>query len=242
MDTVSGATIVSQAIIDAAAKALAKGGSHSGRNSKRSRRAAEANAVVTAHLMKPGVYYGEAYGKWPKDSNEGGRFLSPKVIKPIKVEVTVDEKRIVSVAVLSCDDTPGFKESAINQVPKTIVDYQSIGVDAVSGSTLTSMGIIAATTQALEQAGADLLAFNAKQPKVNASVEYTTDVVVVGAGASGSAAALAAVEKGSKVIIIEKTGQVGGMGGSSTGFIGVRKRAGKKGGGAPRPSRMSSRR
>ena len=229
VDTVSGATVVSQAIIDAAAMALAKAGA-TPEKLKAAASAAEAQAPAPARLMKPGVYYGEAYGKWPKDSNEGGRFLSPKVIKPIKVEVTVDEKKILNVAVLSCDDTPGFKESAINQVPKAIVDYQSIGVDAVSGSTLTSMGIIAATTQALEQAGADLLAFNTKQPKVNASVEYTTEVVVVGAGASGSAAALAAVEKGSKVIVIEKTGQVGGMGGLSTGFIGVGSEQAKKAG------------
>lgn len=229
VDTVSGATYSSQAIIDATEKALAKAGA----TPEKLKAVAKKNVVaesVPSKLMQPGIYYGEAYGKWPKDSNEGGRFLSPKVIKPIKVEVTVDEKSIVNVAVLSCDDTPGFKESAINQVPKAIIDYQSIGVDVVTGSTLTSRGIIAATTKALELAGADLLYFNKKQPKVNASVEYTTDVVVVGAGASGSAAALAAVENGSKVIIIEKTGQVGGMGGLSTGFIGVGSEQAKKAG------------
>jgi len=229
VDTISGATLVSQAIIVSTGSALAKAGA-TPEKIEAAAKASAAKAAAPAQPMNPGVYYGEAYGKWPKDSNEGGRFLSPKVIKPIKVEVSVDEKRILSVSVLSCDDTPGFKESAIGQVPKAIVDYQSIGVDVVSGSTLTSQGIIAATTQALEQAGADLLDFNAKQPKVNASVEYSTDVVVVGAGASGTAAALAAVENGSKVIVLEKTGQVGGMGGLSTGFIGVGSEQAKKAG------------
>lgn len=217
VDSVSGASLTSQAIVDAATDALKKAG---GDVEKLKTAPAAAPAKVAA-AMKPGVYYGEAYGKWPKDSNEGGRFLSPKVIKPIKVEVEVDASAIKSVKVLSCDDTPGFKESAIRQIPEAIVKYQSVGVDVVTGSSLTSKGIVAATSKALELAGANILAFNAKQPKTAGSVEYSADVAVIGAGASGTAAALAAAEKGAKVIVIEKTGQVGGMGGCSTGFIGV---------------------
>jgi fumarate reductase flavoprotein subunit len=217
VDSVSGASMTSEAIVAAAADALKKAG---GDVEKLKTAPAAAPAKVAAS-MKPGVYYGEAYGKWPKDSNEGGRFLSPKVIKPIKVEIEVDASTIKSVKVLSCDDTPGFKESAIRQIPEAIVKYQSVGVDVVTGSSLTSKGIVAATTKALELAGANILAFSAKQPKAAGSAEYATDVAVIGAGASGTAAALAAVEKGAKVIVIEKTGQVGGMGGSSTGFIGV---------------------
>lgn len=226
VDSVSGASMTSEAIVAAAADALKKAG---GDVEKLKTAPAAAPAKVAAS-MKPGVYYGEAYGKWPKDSNEGGRFLSPKVIKPIKVEVEVDASTIKSVKVLSCDDTPGFKESAIKQVPEAIVKYQSVGVDVVTGSSLTSKGIVAATTKALELAGANILAFSAKQPKVAGKAEYSVDVAVIGAGASGTAAALAAVEKGAKVIVIEKTGQVGGMGGSSTGFIGVGSEQAKAGG------------
>lgn len=218
VDTVSGASLTSEAIIEATSVALMKAG---GNVEKLKSGSPVGTAKAISVAMKPGVYYGEAYGKWPKDSNEGGRFLSPKVIKPIRVEVTVDATSIKSVKVLSCDDTPGFKESAIAQIPAAIVKYQSVGVDAVTGSSLTSKGIITATTQALMQAGANILAFSARQPKVQAKEEYSADVAIVGAGASGTAAALAAVEKGAKVVVIEKTGQIGGMGGCSTGFIGV---------------------
>ncbi len=217
VDSVSGASLTSQAIVDAATDALKKAGG----DVEKLKTAPAALPARAAAAMKPGVYYGEAYGKWPKDSNEGGQFLSPKVIKPIKVEVEVDASTIKSVKVLSCDDTPGFKESAIKQIPEAIVKYQSVGVDVVTGSSLTSKGIVAATTKALELAGANILAFSAKQPKVAGSAEYAADVAVIGAGASGTAAALAAAERGAKVIVIEKTGQVGGMGGCSTGFIGV---------------------
>lgn len=223
VDSISGASFTSKAIIGAVSEALKKAGVDPAGLSG-------AKASATRVAMRPGVYYGEAYGKWGKDSNEGGRFGSPKVIRPIRVEVTVDASSIQSVKVLSCDDTPGFKESAIAQIPANIVKYQSVGVDAVSGSTLTSKGIVAAATKALEGAGADILAFSARQPKIKATEEYSADVAVVGAGGSGSAAALAAVEKGAKVIVLEKTGQVGGMGGCSTGFIGVGSEAAKKAG------------
>jgi fumarate reductase flavoprotein subunit len=217
IDAVSGATVTSTAIIDAAGEALGKAGG----DIERLKTASRPVPRPAAAAMRPGTYYGEAYGKWPKDSNEGGRFLSPKVIEPIRVEVTVDANSIKSVKVLSCDDTPGFKDSAIRQIPLAVVKYQSIGVDVVCGATMTSRGILAATTKALQQAGADMLAFNARQPKVSGREEYSADVAIVGAGSSGTAAALAATEKGAKVVIVEKTGQIGGMGGCSTGFIGV---------------------
>ncbi|HOX32756.1 MAG TPA: FAD-binding protein [Spirochaetales bacterium] len=227
VDSISGATLTSEAIKKAAAEALKMAGADLGALA-----ASKAPAGPRAP-MKPGTYYGEAYGKWPKDSNEGGRFLSPAVIRPIRVEVSVDAARIREVKVLSCDDTPGFKESAIARIPAAIVERQSLGVDAVTGSTLTSRGIISAATLALEEAGADILALSSvKEPKREASVEYAADVVVIGAGASGSAAALAAVEKGAKVLVLEKTGQVGGMGGCSTGFIGVGSEQAKKAGNA----------
>ena len=106
VDSVSGASMTSEAIVAAAADALKKAGG----DVEKLKTAPAVQTARAAAAMKPGVYYGEAYGKWPKDSNEGGRFLSPKVIKPIKVEVEVDASTIKSVKVLSCDDTPGFKE------------------------------------------------------------------------------------------------------------------------------------
>ena len=50
---------------------------------------------------------------------------------------------------------------------------------------------------------------------------YTTDVVVIGAGASGTAAAWAAAEKGAKVITLEKAAFPGGTGQFSEGIFAV---------------------
>jgi fumarate reductase flavoprotein subunit len=216
VDAISGATKVSNAIIEAAKQAIEKAGVNS---AQLATKASTSNGGVVK--LKPGTYTGYAYGKWTAGSNEGARFGSPKEINPIAVEVRVDDKSILGVTVTSCDDTPGFKEPVIERIPKSIMANQSIAVDVVTGCTMTSNGVISAVTQALEKAGADVLAFNKKIPKVNGNVEYTVDVAVVGGGGSGTAAALAATEKGAKVLVLEKTGKVGGMSACTTGFIGV---------------------
>lgn len=54
-----------------------------------------------------------------------------------------------------------------------------------------------------------------------AEKDITTDVVVVGQGAAGTAAAFAAAEQGAKVIGIEKKGVVGGTGNFSEGIFAV---------------------
>ncbi|QCX33320.1 FAD-dependent oxidoreductase [Caloramator sp. E03] len=51
--------------------------------------------------------------------------------------------------------------------------------------------------------------------------EFIVDVVIVGAGGSGTAAAIAAAERGSKVMIIEKTNVFGGNTRLSSGFFAI---------------------
>ena len=211
VDGVSGATFTSNAIKTAAAAALADSGA--------GLKAVEASAE--AQSMTPGTYYGEAYGKWAEGTIEGERFGSPAVIEPTKVAVTVDETSILKVEVLSTSDTPGFTEPCIERIPAAIVENQSIAVDTVTGATMTSNAILSGVTQALEQAGADIVAFNVAQEKSTAKETYDTDIVIVGAGASGTMAALTAMEEGMDVIVIEKTGKVGGTSVCSTGFAAV---------------------
>ncbi|MDR1177620.1 MAG: FAD-dependent oxidoreductase [Spirochaetaceae bacterium] len=168
-----------------------------------------------------GVYRGYAYGKWAEKSVEGFRFDSPRNIKPIEVEVEFDESSIKSVKVLSCDDTPGFVEPVVNKIPDDIVKYQTLNVDIVTGCTLTSIGVINAVSNAVREAGTDPALLNRAVPRSTEHRSYTTDIVIVGAGGSGTAAALSAVEAGKNVVILEKTGKVGGMSALSTGFLGV---------------------
>ena len=208
IDGVSGATFTSTAILKAAAAALAESG-----------QTLEAQEVSISQAMTPGTYYGEAYGRWPEGSIEGERFGSPAIIEPTRVAVTVDETSIISVEVESCSDTPGFIEPCIERIPAAIVENQSSNVDGVTGATMTSKAILSGVTDALKEAGADLVGFSAAPAKVEAEEEYTVQLAIVGAGASGTMAAIEAKDLGLSAIVIEKCGKVGGTSVCSTGFV-----------------------
>ncbi len=51
--------------------------------------------------------------------------------------------------------------------------------------------------------------------------ELETDVIVVGGGASGLAAAISAAEKGANVIVLEKANTTGGCANMAMGLLGV---------------------
>ena len=58
-------------------------------------------------------------------------------------------------------------------------------------------------------------------PAFAADVNYDTDIVVIGAGAAGTAASWAAAEKGLNVITLEKQAIYGGTGKFSEGIFAV---------------------
>lgn len=76
-----------------------------------------------------------------------------------------------------------------NRLPKLIVDNQTLNVDAVSGATISSHGVIDGVAEAITEAGGDAEEWKkrAKPSKAHATKdeEYTTDVVVIGAGGAG---------------------------------------------------------
>ena len=131
----------------------------------------------------------------------------------LKVEVVVDAESIVSVKILEHKESPGISDPAIERIPQAIVDTQSLAVDAISGATITSKAIIAAVTEALKQAGADIDALSVKKEgnkTAGETKEYTTDVVVIGGGGAGLAAAVTAHQNGAQVIVLEKMPRLGG--------------------------------
>ena len=67
----------------------------------------------------------------------------------IKVEVEVTDGKIASVEVIEENETPGYCEPALEQVPAAIVEKNSTDVDSVSGATKTSEGIKEAVNNAL---------------------------------------------------------------------------------------------
>ncbi len=67
----------------------------------------------------------------------------------IDVEVTIEGGKIVSVRVTYQNDTPGLAEYAVEDVTKLIVARQHWQVDATSGATFTSNGIMQAVRNAI---------------------------------------------------------------------------------------------
>jgi len=132
------------------------------------------------------------------------------------ISVTVvlnDDGSIKSVVVDSCSDTPGVCDLALKEVPAAMVELNSINVDTVAGATFTSKGILEAVKNALENGGVDTTALMEKKEVVvekAADENLECDVVVIGAGGAGLAAAITAEQNGAKVIVVEKMPKVGG--------------------------------
>ena len=160
-----------------------------------------------------------AYGAAPVQAENADRFTPGTYTGvgagkngDITVEVTFSAEKIESIRIVSHTETPSLSDAAIEQIPAKIVESQSLGVDAVSGATYTSNGIVEAVADAVKQAGGDVEALKSVQSAAGEHVEeeLTTDVVVVGGGGAGMSAAVRLAELGQQVILFEKSSFLGG--------------------------------
>ncbi|MDF2543761.1 MAG: flavocytochrome c [Herbinix sp.] len=130
------------------------------------------------------------------------------------VTVTLSETEILDIQI-EHQETPGVGEPATKSIPAEILETQGLGVDLVSGATLSSNAIIKGVTDCLKQAGVSedginkLLAIS-KVVEIAEDELLTADVVVIGAGGAGMAAAVTANQAGKTVIVIEKASKMGG--------------------------------
>ena len=109
-------------------------------------------------------------------------------------------------------ETPSIGDVAIEELTNLVLENQSLGVDSVSGATLASDAFKQALEDCVKQAGGDVEALKEKAvapTQVNYDVTEA-DIIVVGAGGAGLTAAKAASDKGASVIILEKSGVIGG--------------------------------
>ncbi len=155
----------------------------------------------------PGTYTGTGEGKFG----------------PLTLQATFTDSAITDIAIGEHEETERVSDRAFDEIPATIIDQQALGIDTITGCTLTSAAILAAVTDCVKQAGGDVRAMekNYRAPELSADVvELECDFVIAGAGAAGMGAAVGAAQAGAgKVIVLEKGSNVGGNALVSGGYL-----------------------
>ncbi|MFV0559266.1 MAG: flavocytochrome c [Enterococcus sp.] len=128
--------------------------------------------------------------------------------------VTLSEERIETIDIDTSGESEGIADVVFTRIPSQIIEGQTLNVDVLSGASVTSNGVIDGVAKAVKMAGAnpDVLRKRPKAPSTENTEarEYTTDVVVVGAGGAGLTAAAKVLQEGKRVIIVEKFPAIGG--------------------------------
>lgn len=132
----------------------------------------------------------------------------------IEVEVLLTADAIDQIKIVKHEESAGISDAAMSGIPEAIVAGQTLAVDTIAGATVSSNGIIAAVTDALQKAGVDVNTLQTKgesTPAQSDIADGTYDVVVLGAGGAGLCAAIEAKENGAeKVVLVEKMPFAGG--------------------------------
>ena len=185
IDGVSGATITSGAVKEAAAKALELA-------------AGAAPAENTAEIaFTAGEYEATAYG-YNGD---------------VTMKVTFSDSKLENIELVKGMETAHVGSDAFSIMIPDMIAANGTGVDGVSGATFSGRALRQIVNDAAEQAGCtNLDAFKANKVEHPAGepIEKTVDIVVVGAGGAGIAAAAQATQNGNSVLVIEKNAEVGG--------------------------------
>jgi len=135
----------------------------------------------------------------------------------LKVNVKTKGEEIVDLELISHKETSPVVKRAFPVIKERIIEAQSPIVDNVSGATYTSFGVKRAVAQALKAQGKDYGKITVKTGGPKEEIAYlepvNTDIVIVGGGPAGLAAAISAKEAGAKnIILIEKLDILSGNG------------------------------
>ena len=136
------------------------------------------------------------------------------------VEVSAKDGAIDRITVLDSRETPGMGDVAMEKMTQAIIDNQTLAVDTISGATLTSMAFLTAVGSALDAMGESADDWKNREPAAwvsDVELPEEADVVVIGAGGAGFAAAITAANEGKSVVLMDKMGVFGGDTGLSGG-------------------------
>ena len=179
VDTKTGATFTSKAVVEALQSALA---------------GAKSDAALA---FKAGEYEATAAGY-----NGNSTF-----------KVTFSDSKLENIEVVKSTETEHVGDIAFDIMIPEMIEANGTGVDGVSGATFSARALRNAVNDAAKQAECtNLEAFQAAtvEHKAGDPIELDYDVVIVGAGGAGIAAAAQAAQDGNTVLVIEKNAEVGG--------------------------------
>ncbi len=129
----------------------------------------------------------------------------------VELTATIEGGRLTGIVTQSTE-SKNIGDAAIELLTQRAIKSQTLNLDSITGATLTSFAFKMALTDIYEQAGADTDALadadNGLEPA--SAIEAECDVVVVGTGGAGLAAAVTAAEAGCSVIMLDKMDIYGG--------------------------------
>ena len=182
IDAVTGATVTRDAVVEAAGKALEE---------------ARAGKTVVPMSFTAGDY---------EATYEGYN-------GPVTIKASFSNSALTGIEVVSSGETEHVGTLAYDIMIPEMIECNGTGVDAVSGATFTSRALRLAVNDCADQAGcSDPVTFQTAKVVHPAGdpIDLSYDVVVVGAGGAGIAAAAQAAQLGNTVLVIEKNAEMGG--------------------------------
>lgn len=127
-------------------------------------------------------------------------------VNELVINVSLDTDRIADIELASAPDQSVEFTTSFEEIRTRILDANTPHVDAISGATSQSEAVKKAVSKAMLKSSKALLA----EEGGDAEEAKSYDVVVVGSGGAGLAAAIQAHDEGASVLIVEKMPTIGG--------------------------------
>lgn len=174
---------------------------------KYSKRKSALSLALTLVMLMGLLSVGTAYADYTP-----GTYTASAVGKngDVTLTVTYSENAITDIQA-EHGETETIGGAAIEQMSAQVLAEQTLVPDAISGATESGRAFLAALADTAAQAGVTELGEAAAPAAQEISYDVTeADVIVVGAGGAGLTAAYTALDAGASVILLEKSGVVGG--------------------------------
>ncbi|MBQ7216410.1 MAG: FAD-dependent oxidoreductase [Synergistaceae bacterium] len=182
---------------------------------------AVSNATMTRNGIREAVEKALAAAKGEESGNSAPVSFTPGEYTaegmgynaPVSVKVTFDADKVTAIEVVKHAETAHVGDVAFDIMIPDMLKANGSGVDGVSGATFSTRALRNAVNAAAEMAKCtNLEAFKSAkvEHKPEAPITLNYDVVIVGAGGAGVAAAAQAALDGNTVLIIERNAEVGG--------------------------------